>query len=253
MPPATLKRRRPKLLRSQSSILVGTSDTPFLPSNSRRVGLIISTPAGSPGAVSGTPASVAAQVTSAIGPQLTYTVPVGATAVCWGMVRSNVSATTKASYQPVITTGGQAVPYAAASSVSVITESFEVPLAAGDSASWVCTSAGAASVDQLQIFVTQYSGGGGGGNDVWLNFQGPAAVNTGIRLGQGTLPLVLWGDHIGLAFPEAIRAIASAAPTTLGIIEIAEEDCECLDVEGLVGWIVDPARKGGIGFVAPQP
>lgn len=109
-------------------------------------------------AQTGTPASVAAQVTSAIGPQLTYTVPVGATAVCWGMVRSNVSASTKASYQPVITTGGQAVPYAAASSVSVITESFEVPLAAGDSVSWVCTSAGSASVDQLQIFVTQFTG-----------------------------------------------------------------------------------------------
>lgn len=115
------------------------------------------TAAGAAAPSLGTPASVSAEVTAAgTGIQLSYTVPAGDTAICWGGNRTPVSGTA-ASYEMIVVNGGNAnVLFKTTSTQQLVSGSF--PLAAGDSVNWTNTTTGTSSVDWLGLFVTQYGG-----------------------------------------------------------------------------------------------
>jgi len=70
-------------------------------------------------------------------------------------------------------------------------------------------------------------------NRITLGFAGPVVLDQGINLYAADPPFVLLYDHIGQAIREEIWAIASTASQSIGYLDIFEEDCPCMEKEGL--------------------
>ena len=223
---------RAKLQRIEVQVNVGTTDSRLLGPNPRRVALILSTPSG--GSSGGqTTASVTkygtavADTATGVLPGMTYTCPVGRSAI-FNYADVMVVTGTGHSIRPrVIPSGGSSTSIGPNITVATPTM-YNMPIGPGDNVFLnVETLSAGGSVDAI-MGITEYSSSGGTtDNTVYISLDGPATVNGGMSLHPGAPPLVLTGEHIGQAFIEEIRGIAANAPVTLTFWDIFEIDCPC--------------------------
>lgn len=80
-------------------------------------------------------------------------------------------------------------------------------------------------------------------DDVTLAFGKPAVLHKGITLFAKGPPFVLLYDHIGQAIREEINAISATGVAVVGVLDIMEDDCPCMEKEGRSALTITQRRK----------
>jgi hypothetical protein len=211
-----------QLLIDQRTVPAGAVSFQIAGPNPSRYALVLSCPPASDNPEANSSVYVAQISTAAGGAKATYTVPAGVQAVL-----------TSASFFQSAGVAGvicllQITRAANTTNIIQPTNSGSyvgaIPLSAGDTVTWFCTTAVAASTSDFTIGITQDNVL----NRVTVGFnRQPVVLDQGVNLYAGQTPLILLYDHIGQAIREPIFGICSLAGQTISCIDVSEVLCEC--------------------------
>lgn len=206
-------RTGPYLQRNQTFPIAGAGSSQLVGPNAKRRAIIVSAPlpTDTPFVNEGTASS--AVDTSTTGIKSTYTVPAGVQAMLTSAFMFETTGTTAIAALQLVRA---ATTFNLAQFTGFGTVSANVPLQAGDVIQWRVTTAIALSVTDFTINVQRERVP----RRITLSTNAAAALDVGITVYQGTLPLYLHDDMIGSAITNEINVIGSEAGIQLSVIDV---------------------------------
>lgn len=200
------------MLRSQTTVTVGTTSTQIAGPNPRRKGLVIGCPPIQPDPGSASTKLASSASTATTGVKLSFTVPAGQQATLTG---AGVVETTGTG----VISNLQVVRAATTFNLGTVTTTgtilATVPLQAGDVVQWNVTTAIAASVSDFWLGLTIDVGT----TRLTVSLSDVAVLDNGFNLYPGTLPFTMWHHEYGDALHEAISAITQAGSLSVTVVD----------------------------------